>query len=328
MVRKDVGKIHILDPATGERSLFLDIPADEITAGGEQGLLGLAFHPDYAENGRFYVHLGRADGDIGSASTPVPPPTPTSPARGRTTLLTVAHPYTEPQRRLARLRPDDGHLYIGLGDGGGANDPDATARTPGRCSARCCASTSTATTSGNDARNYGIPADNPFVGQRGADEIWAYGLRNPWRMSSIENGDLYIGDVGQKAREEVNFQPAGSPGGANYGWPLAEGTRGDPPPGSTPPSSNTAAATAARSPAAMSTVATGPRCRARIFSPTSPRARSGRWISRTAAPRTRPFALPRSTAPARRSNSSRPSASMGTVSSTPSASPAASSGWT
>ena len=87
----------------------------------------------------------------------------------------------------------------------------------------------------SDGRNFAVPADNPFVGARGLDPIWAYGLRNPWRISFDGDGALYIADVGQGAREEVNYQPAGSAGGENYGWDLAEGTLGTPPPGATPP---------------------------------------------------------------------------------------------
>ena len=85
------------------------------------------------------------------------------------------------------------------------------------------------------ARNYAIPDDNPFVGKDGADEVWAYGLRNPWRIAFDRNGDLYIADVGQSAREEIDFQPRTSDGGENYGWDLAEGTLGSPPPGSVLP---------------------------------------------------------------------------------------------
>ena len=116
----------------------------------------------------------------------------------------------------------DGHLYIGMGDGGGGTTRTATRRTPARCSASCCASTSTIRPAGSQ---YGIPAGNPFAGAvPGRDEIVCIGLRNPWQFSfDRSTGDLYLGDVGQDAREEIDYQPAGE-GGRNYGWPMREGT--------------------------------------------------------------------------------------------------------
>ena len=120
-----------------------------------------------------------------------------------------------------------------VGDGGGGNDPDNN----GQNTNTLLGTVLRLDVNGDDfpaddGRNYAIPTDNPFVGASGADEIWAYGLRNAWRISFDQNGDLYIADVGQSAREEVNFQPFDSPGGDNYGWDLAEGTLGNPPPGS------------------------------------------------------------------------------------------------
>ncbi len=238
VVRKDLGKIHILDPATGQRTAFLDIPNAEMTTGGEQGLLGLAFHPDYADNGRFFVHLVNARGNIeireyarseGDADRADPEPV--------RRILGVAHPgFGNHNGGALAFGPTDGYLYIALGDGGGANDPAGNAQDKrvllGKI-LRIDVDGDDFPTS--DGRNFAIPADNPFVGARGLDPIWAYGLRNPWRISFDGDGALYIADVGQGAREEVNYQPAGSAGGENYGWDLAEGTLGTPPPGATPP---------------------------------------------------------------------------------------------
>jgi glucose/arabinose dehydrogenase len=238
VVQKDVGRIVVLDPATGASSPFLQIPAGELTTGGEQGLLGLAFHPGYAANGRFFVHLVNAAGDIElreyARSAGDPDRADAAPVR---TLLTVPHPvHGNHNGGGLAFGPGDDHLYVALGDGGGANDPAGNAQdTDSLLGSILRLDVDGDAFPADPARNYAIPADNPFVGAAGADEIWAYGLRNPWRISFDLNGDLYIADVGQDAREEVNFQPAGAPGGANYGWDRAEGTLGRPPPGATPP---------------------------------------------------------------------------------------------
>jgi len=238
VVRKNVGEIHILDPETGASTLFLDIPDAELTIAGEQGLLGLAFHPDYASNGRFFVHLVNADGDIEIReyvrSAGDPDVADAAPVR---TVITVPHPLNANHNGGAlAFGPNDGCFYVALGDGGGGFDPDGN----GQNTDTLLGSILRLDIDGDDfpaddTRNYAVPADNPFVGADGADEIWAYGLRNPWRISFDTNGDLYIADVGQNAREEVDYQPFDSPGGENYGWDLAEGTLGTPPPGSTLP---------------------------------------------------------------------------------------------
>jgi hypothetical protein len=237
VVRKDEGQILILDPETGESSLFLDIPNAELTTGGEQGLLGLAFHPRYAANGRFFVHLVNAEGDIEireytrSADPDAAGPNPVR------TLLTIAHPERGNHNGGAlAFGPNDGYLYVALGDGGGANDADGNAQDRRALLGKILRlDVNGDDFPGDDARNYALPDDNPFVGRFGADEVWAFGLRNPWRISFDRNGDLYIADVGQESREEINFQPAGGRGGENYGWPLAEGDLGNPPPGATGP---------------------------------------------------------------------------------------------
>jgi len=234
VLRKDVGEIHILDPATGQSSLFLDIPETEFTKGGEQGVLGLAFHPDYVGNGRYFVHLVNPAGNIEIREFV----RSANPAAGPVkTIIEVPHPvHTNHNGGTLVFGPNDGYLYVSIGDGGGGNDPAGNGQNKNALLGKILR----IDIDGDDfpadaARNYAIPDDNPFVGKDGADEVWAYGLRNPWRISFDANGDLYIADVGQSAREEINFQPATSGGGENYGWVLAEGSLGNPPPGSVLP---------------------------------------------------------------------------------------------
>jgi glucose/arabinose dehydrogenase len=237
VIRKDVGEIHILSPETGRTRLFLNIPDDELSTGGEEGLLGLAFHPDYAANGRFFVHLVNAAGDIeireyrrsaDSWSRADPEPVKT--------VITIPHPtFSNHNGGAIAFSPKDGNLYIALGDGGGAGDPDGNAQNLGVLLGKILRIDVNGDDFPGDQRNYAIPEDNPFVGKAGRDEIWAYGLRNPWRIAFDKNGDLYIGDVGQNAREEIDVQPAFGNGGENYGWDLAEGSLGNPPPGSVLP---------------------------------------------------------------------------------------------
>ena len=129
--------------------------------------------------------------------------------------------------------PDDGYLYWSIGDGGSGGDPPNNAQNLNVLLGKILRLDVNRDDFPNDpARNYGIPDDNPFVGKSGADEIWDFGLRNPWRMSfDPATGDLYIGDVGQNTREEIDFEPAGSGGGRNYGWRKMEGTLGTKEPG-------------------------------------------------------------------------------------------------
>ena len=176
VIRKDVGEIRILDPETGQSTLFLNIPDSQFTSGGEQGVLGLAFHPDYATNGRFFVYLTNEAGDIEIREYQHSPGSASADAGPVQTIITIPHPVErQPQWRHHRLRPERRHTSTSsIGDGGGGNDPANNApehRTC--CSARSFGSTSTATIlPGDPARNYAIPDDNPFVGKEGADEIW------------------------------------------------------------------------------------------------------------------------------------------------------------
>jgi glucose/arabinose dehydrogenase len=214
---------------------FLNV-SNLIMAGGERGLLGLAFHPDYRHNGLFYVNYTRSiDGAtvVARYSRSATDPDVANPLSA-TILLTIAQPFANHNGGALRFGPD-GYLYIATGDGGSGNDPQNNAQNLTSLLGKMLR-IDVNTRAGQ--LPYGIPPDNPFVGssQPGVrTEIWAYGLRNPWRFSFDRvAGDLFIGDVGQSAREEIDFVRAGTRGGMNFGWRVMEGTRctnlpGDPP---------------------------------------------------------------------------------------------------
>jgi glucose/arabinose dehydrogenase len=179
----------------------------------------MAFHPDYAQNGRFYVSYTNAAGNTRVVRYEVSAADPDSadPATA-SQVLAVVQPYTNHNGGLIAFGPD-GYLYVGLGDGGSGGDPQNRAQNLDSLLGKMLR------LDVNGGTPYTIPASNPLVGAAGRDEIWARGLRNPWRFSFDRvTGDLYIGDVGQNAWEEVNVQPAASPGGENYGWRIMEGT--------------------------------------------------------------------------------------------------------
>jgi len=210
----------------GGRSLpvpFLDI-APLVSCCGERGLLGLAFHPRYSENGFFFVDYTNSAGNTVIARYRVSSSNPNAadPASG-VTLLTIPQPFANHNGGQLAFGPD-GHLYVGMGDGGSANDPMCNGQRDDTLLGKILRIDVDANTSSPPF--YGIPPDNPFAAPGGArDEIWAKGMRNPWRFSfDRQTGDLYIGDVGQGSREEIDFQPAGSRGGENYGWKMMEGS--------------------------------------------------------------------------------------------------------
>lgn len=185
----------------------------------ESGLLGLAFHPDYANNGLFYIHYTDNSGDMVLSRYQVSADPDLADPASASIVLTVAQPFANHNGGQIAFGPD-GFLYIGLGDGGSGGDPDNRAQDLSELLGKLLR------IDVDGGVPYAIPPDNPFVGVAGArPEIWAYGLRNPWRFSfDRRTGDLFIGDVGQSDREEINVQPAGSPGGENYGWRLMEGS--------------------------------------------------------------------------------------------------------
>lgn len=225
------GLIRIFDLTTDTllATPFLDI--DPLVTGGtsdnsEQGLLGLAFHPDYESNGLFYVNYTGSGGDTRVVQYSVSADPNIADSASAQLLLFVDQPFGNHNAGWLGFGPD-GFLYVPLGDGGSACDPGQRAQA---ISGQLLGKMLRIDVDGSDAfpadpnKNYAIPPSNPFVGVVGDDEIWAYGLRNPWRPSFDRlTGDLIIADVGQNRREEVNFQPQGSAGGQNYGWDCEEG---------------------------------------------------------------------------------------------------------
>lgn len=196
---------------------FLDITGRVGSDAYEQGLLGLAFHPDYATNGHFYVYYTNLAGNtVVSRFTVSPDPNLANPA-SEVILLTQEQPYRNHNGGGLAFGPD-GYLYISLGDGGSAGDPLQAGQSLNTLLGKILR------IDVNTEGGYLIPPDNPFASSGGLPEIWAYGLRNAWRIAfDPANGDLYIADVGQNQWEEVNVVLAGTPGGLNFGWDLMEG---------------------------------------------------------------------------------------------------------
>ena len=214
------GTIQIWDGNQVLPELFLDL-TDQVLVGGATGLLGLAFHPDYANNGRFFVHYsGLPDGQTVLSGFQVSPldPNLADPDSERI-MFTHPQPFDEHNGGMIAFGPNDGFLYVALGDGGSIGDPDNRAQDLSDPLGKILRFDV-------DLPPPHIPASNPFVGVPDArEEIWAYGLRNPWRFSFDRlTGDMFIGDVGQDTSEEVSFQPGESTGGENYGWRLMEGS--------------------------------------------------------------------------------------------------------
>ena len=200
---------------------FLDIQSI-VNAGGERGLLGLAFHPEYQTNGRFFVHYSNSSGDtqISEFSVSASNPDIANP-NSEVMLLTVSQPFSNHNGGTIAFGPQDGYLYIGLGDGGGGGDTNNNAQNTTLLIGKLLRIDIDTQSDGN---NYGIPSDNPFIGDPNTrDEIWALGLRNPFRFTmDPETNSIWIGDVGQNAREEVN-RASLTQAGLNYGWRCYEG---------------------------------------------------------------------------------------------------------
>lgn len=228
IVEQHTGRIKILNLNTGliNSTPFLDI--DGLATGNEQGLLGLAFHPNYSTNGFFYVNFNDSSGTTNIRRYQVSAGSPDiADAGSGTTIMTYSQPYSNHNGGWVGFGPD-GFLYISSGDGGSGDDPGNRAQdiTNQKLGKILRIDVNADDFPGDPTRNYAIPSSNPFVGTTGDDEIWAYGLRNPWRPSFDRlTGDFYIADVGQNQREWINFQPASSAGGENYGWRVMEGTQ-------------------------------------------------------------------------------------------------------
>jgi glucose/arabinose dehydrogenase len=212
------GTIRILQDGAPVETPFLDI-SGEVSQGNEQGLLSMAFHPKFAENGAFFIDYTDVEGNTQVERRTVSADDPNvADPESKTTLLTVDQPYPNHNGGLLLFGPDS-YLYIGLGDGGSQGDPNNNGQDLGTLLG------SILRIDVDSGDPYAIPEDNPFVGQEDvAEEIWAFGLRNPWRFSfDRETRDLYIGDVGGSAYEEIDILPAGE-SGTNFGWVLMEGS--------------------------------------------------------------------------------------------------------
>ena len=216
------GQIWIMQNGAVSDTPFLDVSSLISRDSSERGLLGLAFHPDYANNGQFFIDYTDTMGNTMVARYRVSSDNPdVADPNSAQTVLQVNQPYANHNGGEVVFGPD-GYLYIGLGDGGSAGDPRGNAQNGHVLLGKLLRID---INSQADDKPYAIPPDNPYVNNAAFEpEIWAYGLRNPWRFSFDRmTGDLYIGDVGQDQYEEIDFQPANSPGGENYGWRIMEG---------------------------------------------------------------------------------------------------------
>ncbi len=233
ILEQHTGRIEILDQSTGQllATPYLDLA--RLSTGGEQGLLGMAFDPNFSDTGEFYVNYTESSGRTNIVRYRVSEDPNVADANSAETILTISQPQSNHNAGWMDFGPD-GLLYVAVGDGGSSND-QGTGHTPSIGNGQDLTDNllgkmlrldvSRDDFPNDENRNYGIPPTNPFVGADGDDEIWAYGLRNSWRNSFDSlTGDLWIADVGQGQREEINFQSADSTGGENYGWRLREGT--------------------------------------------------------------------------------------------------------
>ena len=211
------GRVRIMRDGKVQATPFLDIAAD-ILAGGERGLLGLAFHPRYRDNGRLFVNYTRKpDGATVIAEYKASGDKADRAAASGQVLLVIAQPWSNHNGGMLAFGPD-GYLYIGMGDGGLAADPGNRAQNPQELLGKMLR----IDVDSGKPRPYGIPPDNPYARGGGRPEIYAMGLRNPWRFSfDRATGDLWAGDVGQGDREEIDIIRRG----ANYGWRIMEGTQ-------------------------------------------------------------------------------------------------------
>jgi len=212
------GQIVIYDGTKILPQPFLDVTS-LVSCCAERGLLGLAFHPHYRDNGFFYINYTDRNGDTVVARYSVSADPNRADANSGRPLLNVTQPFANHNGGNLAFGPD-GYLYIGLGDGGSGGDPGNRAQNLTTLLGKMLR------IDVDSGSPYAIPPSNPFAHDTGArPEIWAYGLRNPWRYSFDRvTGDLWIADVGQGAFEEIDFQPATSIGGENYGWRRMEGT--------------------------------------------------------------------------------------------------------
>ena len=246
-VAERMGRVRIIENGQLLDEPFLDITDDVLSAFLEQGLYDIVFHPDFAENGLFFVHFAElmrnGDSVIVRYKVSANDPNKADPDSAKL-ILQIDQPYANHNGGELEFGPDD-YLYIGMGDGGWEGDPLEAGQDLGTLLGKVLRIDVNATSrEGDTFRDYGIPADNPFardpelvrlfgpteaefaeIHPQARPEIWAYGLRNPWKFSfDPETGDLWLPDVGQNHWEEINFEPADSEGGVNYGWDFLMGT--------------------------------------------------------------------------------------------------------
>ncbi|MFN8644656.1 MAG: PQQ-dependent sugar dehydrogenase [Candidatus Binatia bacterium] len=228
-VVEQAGRIRVIRDGVLLDAPFLDIQ-ERVGCCGERGLLSVAFHPDYERNGRFFVDYTDTDGDTVVARFRVSADPDLADRDSEQILLTIDQPFSNHNGGQLAFAPD-GTLFVGMGDGGSQHDPNGNGQNDGVLLAKLLR----LDVDVDDPPYYRVPADNPRAAE-GAPLglIWAKGLRNPWRFSfDRRTGDLYIADVGQNAREEIDVLPAGSRGGSNFGWDIFEGNAcHEPPPGS------------------------------------------------------------------------------------------------
>ena len=216
-VVQQAGQIMIIEGGVTRPTPFLDIKTRVGSNGNEQGLLSVAFHPNYQKNGLFYVNYTNLEGSTTIARYHVSADPNVADEISEQILLTIPQPYSNHNGGHILFGPD-GYLYIGMGDGGAANDPHNNGQSLNTLLGKILR------LDVDTGSPYGVPQDNPFITTAAArPEIWSYGWRNPWRMAfDAATGDLYVADVGQNQYEEVDVELAGSGGGQNYGWRLME----------------------------------------------------------------------------------------------------------
>ncbi|MBD3168047.1 MAG: T9SS type A sorting domain-containing protein [candidate division Zixibacteria bacterium] len=212
------GKIMIIQNGGILPEPFLDIE-DQVSYGGERGLLGLAFHPDYSQNGLFFVNYTDNSGNTVVSKWSVSGNPNIADPSSEQPILNIDQPFSNHNGGMIAFGINDGYLYIGTGDGGSGGDPYGNSQSDSTLLGKMLR------IDVDNGNPYSIPPDNPYIGSEyPLDEIWAKGLRNPWRFCfDPANGDMYIADVGQNVWEEIHYQPGTSNGGENYGWNIMEG---------------------------------------------------------------------------------------------------------
>ena len=216
---EQAGYVIVLTGGAPQAQPFLNITG-RTSCCGERGLLSIAFPPGFAASGRFYANYTNNTGDTVISRFHVDAGSSVADPGSEEVILTIEQPYSNHNGGQIAFGPD-GYLYVGMGDGGSGGDPGNRAQNPASLLGKMLRIDVE-----SDGVPYAVPPDNPFVSLAGyRPEIWALGLRNPWRFSFDRlTGDLWIGDVGQGTREEIDFQPASSGGGENYGWRIMEGS--------------------------------------------------------------------------------------------------------